>query len=138
MKFMNFLTPGTAIAAGAVAVPLLLLLYFLKLRRREVPISSTLLWKKAIMDMQVNAPFQKLRRNLLLFLQLLILAAVLLSLATPMMKWTERQSTKRILLIDHSASMNAREPNATRLELARQAAQTYIHDLAADDQAMII
>ena len=55
-----------------------------------------------------------------------------------MMKWTERQSTKRILLIDHSASMNTREPNATRLELARQAAQTYIHDLAADDQAMII
>src|SRR5215510_7995713 len=105
---MKFLTPWTAVAAGAIAVPLLLLLYFLKLRRQEVPISSTLLWKKAIMDMQVNAPFQKLRRNLLLFLQLLILAAVILSLGTPLTRWTQRQSSKRILLIDHSASMNAR------------------------------
>src|SRR5262245_37416674 len=138
MKPFSFLTPWTAVAAGAIAVPLLLLLYFLKLRRQEIPISSTLLWKKAIMDMQVNAPFQKLRKNLLLFLQLLVLLAAVIALGSPLTKWTEKQTTKRILLIDHSASMNARESNATRLELAKQAAINYVHDLTANDQAMVI
>ena len=78
--FPNFLSPLPAIIAAAIAVPSLLVLYFLKLKRRELVISSTLLWKKAIQDLQVNAPFQKLRRNLLLILQLILLALLCLAL----------------------------------------------------------
>jgi len=79
------LTPMIGLYAAAAAVPMLLLLYFLKLKRREVLVSSTLLWKRAVQDLQVNAPFQKLRRNLLLLLQLLALAAILLALTGPML-----------------------------------------------------
>src|SRR5438874_10757605 len=91
-----------AAIAAAVAVPALLVLYFLKLRRRELAVSSTLLWKKAIQDLQVNAPFQKLRRNLLLFLQLLLLLLLCLAFSRPVTNYTPGAGTTTVILIDRS------------------------------------
>src|SRR5216117_2451073 len=81
--FPNFTNWPTGLIAGALVVPSLLILYFLKLRRREQIVPSTLLWRKAIQDLQVNAPFQKLRRNLLLLLQMMLLLLLTLALARP-------------------------------------------------------
>src|SRR5215218_2976776 len=103
----NFLSPFTGLVAAGIAVPALLILYFLKLRRRELEVSSTLLWKKAIQDLQVNAPFQKLRRNLLLILQMCLLLALCLALARPVTFFKPPAGKTTVILIDHSASMNA-------------------------------
>ena len=100
---MGFLSPITALIAAGITVPLLVSLYFLKLRRRQVMISSTLLWKKAIQDMQVNSPFQRLRRSLLLLLQLLILGAMLFAMARPTMQTTASPGQRVVIVIDHSA-----------------------------------
>ncbi len=136
---MTFLSWPAALIAGAIAVPLLLLLYFLKLRRQERKISSTLLWKKAIHDLQVNAPFQKLRKNLLLFLQLLILAAVLFALAGPVANFMRQPQQNVVLLMDQSASMNAVEADGrSRFEHAKDAAYRFIDGLADDSRAMIV
>src|SRR5690606_33159826 len=101
----SFLNPWTALIAAGAVVPALLVLYFLKLRRRELAVSSTLLWKKAIQDLQVNAPFQKLRRNLLLFLQMLLLLLLCLALARPVVNRTPGAGKITVILIDRSASM---------------------------------
>ena len=45
---MEWLAWPTGLLAGVVAVPLLVLMYFLKLRRREVMVSSTLLWQRLL------------------------------------------------------------------------------------------
>lgn len=119
---MNFLTPWAAAAIAAVVVPLLVLLYFLKLRRRTESVSSTLLWKRAVQDLQVNAPFQRLRKNLLLLLQLIILAAAIVALARPVVKTAVAGEKSVILLIDRSASMNTKEGDRTRLEIAKEQA----------------
>ena len=119
---MSFLNIWWAAAVAAVVVPALLILYFLKLRRRELLISSTLLWKRAVQDLQVNAPFQRLRKNLLLFLQLLVLAAAVFALGRPIIQTAVADEERVVLLIDRSASMNVREGNDSRLDQAKEQA----------------
>jgi len=144
---MEWLTPLTALYAAAVSVPLLLLLYFLKLKRREQIVSSTLLWKRAVQDMQVNAPFQRLRRNILLLLQLLALLVVLLAVAGPILSLTAAPARRYVLLIDRSASMNATDVKPTRLEAAKEQAKLFVESLrskaffslsGSSDQTMVI
>lgn len=145
---MEWMTPLTGALAAAAAVPALVLLYFLKLKRQELPVSSTLLWKRAVQDLQVNAPFQRLRRNVLLLLQLLALAAVLLALAGPVLSLRAGPGRRYVLLIDRSASMSATDAGGkTRLEEARRQARTLIDSLRPasllrfgqqGDEAMVI
>lgn len=144
---MEWLSPLVGLYAAAGAVPLLLLLYFLKLKRREVVVSSTLLWKRAVQDLQVNAPFQRLRRNLLLLLQLLALAAVLIALAGPALAWRRGPGQRYVVLIDRSASMNATDVKPSRLDAAKEQAKVFIESLRSGsavtlrdgaDHAMVI
>ncbi len=144
---MEWLTPVTALYAAAAAVPLLLLLYFLKLKRREEFVPSTLLWKRAVQDLQVNAPFQRIRRNILLFLQLLILLAILLALAGPILSLAGGAGRRYVLLIDRSASMNATDVKPSRLNFTKKQAGTFVEALGNkalfslrgdSDQVMVI
>jgi hypothetical protein len=144
---MEWLTPITALYAAAVSVPLLLLLYFLKLKRREQIVSSTLLWKRAVQDLQVNAPFQRLRRNILLLLQLLVLVALLLALAGPILSLIAGPARRYVVLVDRSASMNATDVKPSRLEVAKEQANIFVESLRSkafyslkdeSDQTMII
>ena len=135
---MTLLSPWSALIAAAIAIPLLVLLYFLKLRRQRLTIASTLLWQKSFEDLQVNAPFQRPRWSLLLLLQLLALLAMLLALAEPVIRGEGEISARSILLIDRSASMNtvirsAEEDESerayTRLDAAKDSARDFINQL---------
>lgn len=135
---MNFLAPWLMPVVAAATIPPLLLLYFLKLKRREVPIASTLLWRKAVEDLQVNSPFQKLRNNLLLVLQLLALTAAILAVGEPMFAGHRGVEKAIVLMIDHSGSMATDEGGETRLEIAKRAALKEIEDMSTDQRAMVI
>ncbi len=136
---MTLLAWKTALLFAGIAIPLLLLLYFLKLRRQERKISSTLLWKRAVHDLQVNAPFQRLRKSLLLFLQLLFLAALLFALANPIANFLETPEQSVVLLIDRSASMKTREADGRpRLAHAKDAALERVANLSDQSRAMVI
>lgn len=136
----QFLNPWTALIAGSAAAAVLVALYFLKLRRQERPVSSTLLWKKAIQDLQVNAPFQRLRRNLLLILQLLMLLLLAAALARPVVDFTPSAGATNIILIDHSGSMNATDAGEgrTRLEEAKRRARDLINTMDRHARTMVI
>src|SRR4051794_23588443 len=106
---ITFASPlGARSWAVLAGIPVgIIALYFLKLRRRPVQVPSTLLWRRSLEDLHVNSLFQKLRRNLLLFLQLLFVAMLLIALAGPRVLGTAGRGQRYILAIDNSASMAA-------------------------------
>ncbi|MCC6805355.1 MAG: BatA domain-containing protein, partial [Anaerolineae bacterium] len=102
---MSFLTP-LAFFGALLAIPIILL-YMLRLRHREVTVSSTYLWQQLLHDKEANTPWQRLRRNLLLLLQLIILALLVLALARPFVIVPAVSAGQIAVLLDASASMNA-------------------------------
>jgi Ca-activated chloride channel family protein len=133
---MSFLTP-LALLLSLIAVPIIIL-YMLKLRRREVEVSSTLLWQLLMRDREANSPWQRLRRNLLLLLQLLLLTMLVLALARPFLRVPTIATGTVVVLLDGSASMNATDVEPSRFEAARATVRQLINDLAAGSRMSLI
>jgi hypothetical protein len=115
---MGFLTP-LALLFASLALPILVL-YMLKLRRRDVSVSSTLLWRRLLRDREANAPWQRLRRNWLLILQLLLLILLTLALARPFRSVPAVVSGSAVILLDASASMRAQDVAPNRFAVAQE------------------
>jgi hypothetical protein len=127
-----------ALLVGAVAVPIILL-YMLRLRREEVLVSSTFLWQRVLRDDAANTPWQRLRRNLLLLLQLLILALLVLALARPAITVPATTYGRVVLLLDASASMNALEAaGRTRWQIAQEQALALVGQLGIGDDMLVL
>jgi hypothetical protein len=117
---------------------LLILLYLLKLRRRNYVVPSIFLWEQALQDLQANAPLQKLRKNLLLLIQLIVLLLVVLAMMRPAMQWRQAGGRDVVLVIDTSASMRSTDVLPNRFTAAKRAAQRTIEALGARDRMMIV
>jgi len=122
----------------AAVPPAILLLYFLKLRRTSQPVPSTYLWRRAIDDRHANSLWQRLRSNILLLLQMLLVALAMLALLRPGFSGSELIGNRFIFLIDTSASMSSTDVQPTRLAEAQRRAAELIEQMAAGDLAMII
>lgn len=117
---------------------LLLLLYFLKLRRKAVAVPSTFLWRKSVEDVHVNSLIQWLRQNVLLLLQLLTLFVFLLALLALQVQEEGSRGQFYVVLIDNSASMSATDVKPSRLDLAREEALRLIDSRDESDAGMVI
>ena len=135
---MFFLTPWGFLAT-LLTIPILLL-YMLRLRREEVWVSSTFLWQQVLQDASANTPWQRLRRNLLLLLQLLILALLVFALARPFVIVPSLARGHVVILLDASASMSATDLDGgqTRLEGAKARALELIQTLGTQDRMTLI
>lgn len=134
---MGFLSPTTFLwflPLGAAIV----LLYLLKLKRKERVVSSVMLWAQAVQDLQANAPFQKLKRNLLLFIQIAALLLAVAALAIPFSRAVGLEGQNVVLIIDSSASMKATDVPGGRCGQAKSIALKTIDGLGKDDAMMII
>jgi len=113
-------------------------MYMLRLRRQDVLVSSTLLWQRLVRDRQANVPWQRIRPNLLLLLQLLALALLTLALARPFVTAHMPVSDNLVILLDASASMQATDVVPSRFEAARRIMRDLVSTLESDHTVTII
>src|SRR5262245_23245266 len=133
---MNFLAP--AAFAFAAAIPVVILFYLLKRKRVVKLVSSTLLWQKFLAETQASAPFQKLRRNWLLILQIILLLLAVLALSRPYFAARMKPAELRVVILDASASMQATDEAPSRFEKARAEALKWVDSLANNDQMVVL
>lgn len=107
MGRLIFLAPIAGLIAGVIGIAAVLVLYMLKLRRRPIMVSSTLLWSRAIKDMEGNIPWQRLSPTALLWLHLLIVVLLALAIGRPVFADAVGDGQRVYLVIDTSATMNA-------------------------------
>ena len=133
---MSFLAP-TAFAFAA-AIPVVIVFYLLKRRRVVKLVSSSLLWQKFLAETQASAPFQRLRHNWLLILQIIMLALIVFALTRPYFSGERKQGGLFVAIIDASASMQATDVEPTRFEAAREEARDLVGSMKDHDQMIIL
>ncbi|MEA1974804.1 MAG: BatA domain-containing protein, partial [Bacillota bacterium] len=99
---MSFLSP-IHFMFSFFLIPIILL-HLLKKKYIATNISSTFLWNKQIKNIEVNKSFEKIKKWLLLILQLLIIISLIMFLVKPYIKGNDNKEIINIL-IDNSASM---------------------------------
>ncbi|HYU18378.1 MAG TPA: VWA domain-containing protein [Chloroflexota bacterium] len=133
---MSLLTP--AMLGLGILIPILILLYLLKVRRLEYPVSSTLLWQDLLRDLAAHEPWQRLHWSVLLVTQILIVGLVVLALARPFFVVQAQEAVHAVLVLDASASMQATDVEPSRFEVARRAARQTLRDLGEGSVATIV
>jgi hypothetical protein len=133
---MSFLAPLAL--AGLALLPVVVAMYLLKLRRDEAVVPSTLLWRQLVADVEANAPWQRLRRSLLLLLQLLLVAILAILAARPFVERPAGLAGDLVLVIDTSASMQSTDITPSRLDAAKSAAVDALKDLPAGGKVSVI
>lgn len=116
---------------GLLALPLVVLLHRIRVRRERREVAGSFLWQRA-RDAGARRP--RMRPSLLLLLQLLAVAGLSLAAAGP--RWNLAGPPLRVVVIEASASMAARDgstapaaaelsdvgPGASRMDVARAVA----------------
>ncbi len=131
---MQWLNPAGAWALLSLAI--ITALYLLKRQSVRMQAPSLLLWRSAMQEQTASRPFQKLKKNILYFLQILLALLLSASLMRPAVGGGMQGET--VFIFDLSASMQTRENGETRLESAQQKALALLDGMHAGDCVTVL
>ncbi|NWG22360.1 MAG: VWA domain-containing protein [Chloroflexi bacterium] len=133
---MSFLLPLGLLAL--VALPVIVLLHFLRERLRRIAVPSLLLW--ASLPRRVDGErSRRLPLTFLLLLHLLVAALLGLALGGPQIAGALSPGARHTaIILDISSSMAADDGGVTRFERGRQRARAILASLAPGDRLTLI
>ncbi len=118
------------LAFGWIGLGLAILaFYWLRPGRQQIQVASVLLWRRMLESRAERTWLDWLKRHLLLILQLLVVAALALTLARPECQRTTSIGPPAAVVIDASLSMRMTDVLPSRLEAAQARAIALVRDL---------
>jgi hypothetical protein len=117
------------------ALPLVVLLYWLRPRRVPVVVPSLLLWRRSLQEHVRRDPLRRFERHVLLVLQVLAVVAASLALARPQRAAPEAGDA--VVVVDVGVRMQATDVAPSRFEAARAAALQLLSTVPAARVAVV-
>ena len=111
-------------------VPVIIFMYLLKQKSEKKEVPSLFLWRETYHNIEANTPWEKLKKNWLMILQIIIFCVLIFALMSPFLAGCGRNSDHVVVVVDNSASMNAiHDGENTRLDKAISEASDYVKNL---------
>lgn len=122
---------------GLISIPIILLIYLVKPKPKEIIIPSTKLWKQVLKTQASNSHLKKLKKDILILLQILAVLFCIITMAKP---YIPKVSTVQsyIIVLDSSLSMQATDKSPNRFEYAKQQIYEFIQNLKPDSKISLI
>ncbi len=122
-----------------ILIPVIIIMYLLKQKTEPHPFSSLFLWSETYRNLHSDAPWEKLKKSLLMAVQILTLIALIIALMSPYIRSKHSGTGHVIVVIDNSASMKTKYDNSsTRLQVAIDNAVRYVEGLRAGTSVSVI
>lgn len=120
-------------------IPIVILLYILKRKYKVKEIPSCLLWKEAYKNTQANTPWEKLKVNIMMIIQIIIFLILIFALMNPFLNFGGKEYTNLIIAIDKTASMSTLyEYDKSRLDEAKEISKEYIKSINYNTNNFIV
>ncbi|TDQ40341.1 vWA domain-containing protein [Aureibacillus halotolerans] len=133
---MRFTTPW--FFALSICLVIVVLFYLFRKQFEPYVTSSNLLWEQVMQEYQATKWHKKLQRQLLLLLQLLILALLMLAMADPFIKQQGIAGEQAIVVLDTSASMSAEVNDKTAFAQSQEALLKFVEKRRHDQGVTVI
>jgi len=139
MRFGSFASIGFIVALGAIIV-----MYLLKRKYVDTVVPSHMLWNRVLRNLEANKPWQKLRNQLLFWIQMLIAALLVLALMEPVISYEKEVKSHLVLVVDTSASMSAtdmqndRGDSIARIDQMKSKLREFVNGPASKSEITLI
>lgn len=113
-------------------------LYLLRMRRRDVRVPATFLWPQHTEEIRANSLFQRLRFNWLMVLQLIVAALICFAFSQPQVRQEGLLGETTVIVLDTSASMRATDVSPSRFDNALDLVRAAINTSKPSDRFALI
>lgn len=125
--------------AFLILIPVIILLYLLKQKVQDEPFSSTLLWQEIYKNLEAKTPFEKLKQNILMYLQILLMLLLMFALMAPVLNKGGTVEENTVIVVDCSASMQyLYDGELSRLDYSVKQAEKEIDGLSENSTVTLI
>jgi len=116
----------------------LVALFLLPLRKKRVNVASMVIWEQVLQTRAVKKLSRWVRILATIIIEACILVAIVLAAGKIRSAPSDGGPSRRVLIVDRSASMQVQEAGMTRFDTAKRYARELVASKGADQQCMII